>query len=183
LETNSEQTEEEELLPEQLALAAPSPAQLSPQEQHELTAVFQQVLDIEERELEDPNSPECPAYLQLVQQVATYGLNIPAPPPIAAPQPIVQALVPMAGQAPRMPIPPLQAAPAAPQYLTGKLRGTELDIFYGDRSKSEVFKQQFTMFQGLNDRHEVMEIPYYRIMQALSLIKGPMVNDWAANQV
>jgi Retrotransposon gag protein len=28
-----------------------------------------------------------------------------------------------------------------------------------------------------------MEIPYYHTMQALSLIKGLMVNDWAANQV
>jgi hypothetical protein len=64
--TSSEQPEEEELLPEQLAPAALSPAQLSPQEQHELIAVFQQVLDIEEREPEDPNSPVCPAYFQLV---------------------------------------------------------------------------------------------------------------------
>jgi Retrotransposon gag protein len=89
----------------------------------------------------------------------------------------------MAGQAPQTPTPLLQAAPAAPHYLTGKLRGTELDIFYSDRSKSEVFKQQFTTFQKLNDRHEVMEIPYYHTMQALSLMKGPMVNDWAADQV
>jgi Retrotransposon gag protein len=28
-----------------------------------------------------------------------------------------------------------------------------------------------------------MEIPYYCTIQALSLIKGPMVNDWAADQV
>jgi hypothetical protein len=171
------------LSPEQLAPAVPSPAQLSPQEQHELTAVFQQVLDIKEREPEDPNLPECSAYLQLVQQAAAYGLNIPAPLPIVAPQPIVQAQVPMAGQVPQTPTPPLQAAPAAPQYLTGKLRGTEWDIFYGNRSKSEVFKQQFTTFQGLNDQYEVMEIPYYYTMQALSLIKGPVVNNWATNQV
>jgi hypothetical protein len=183
LGNSSEQPEEEESSPEQLAPAVPSPAQLSPQEQHELTAVFQQVLDIEEREPEDPNSLECPAYLQLVQQAAAYGLNIPAPPPIAVPQPIVQAWVSIAGWAPWMPIPPLQAAPAAPQYQTGKLRGTEPDIFYGDRSKSEVFKQQFTTFQGLNNWHEVMEIPYYRTMQVLSLIKGPMVNNWVTNQV
>jgi hypothetical protein len=87
--TSPEQPEEEEELPEQLAPAAPSPAQLSPQEQHELTAVFQQVLDIKEREPEDPNSPEHLAYLQLVQQAAAYRLNIPAPPPITAPQPRV----------------------------------------------------------------------------------------------
>ena len=87
----------------------------------------------------------------------------------------------MAGRAPRTPTPPLQAAPAAPQHLTGKLRGTEPDIFYGNRSKSEVFKQQFTMFQRLNDQYKVMEIPYYHTMQALSLIKGPMVNNWAAD--
>jgi hypothetical protein len=99
-ETNSEQKEEEESLPEQLAPAASSPAQLSLQEQHKLTAVFQQVLDIKEREPEDPNSPEHPAYLQLVQQAAAYRLNILAPPPIATPRPIVQGQVPMAGRAP-----------------------------------------------------------------------------------
>jgi hypothetical protein len=57
----------------------------------------------------------------------------------------------MAGQAPQMPIPPPQAAPAAPQYQIRKLQGTEPDIFYRNRSKSEIFKQQFTMFQGLNN--------------------------------
>jgi hypothetical protein len=82
-----------------------------------------------------------------------------------------------------MPILPPQAASAAPQYQIEKLQGIEPDIFYSDRSKSDIFKQQFTTFQGLNNSHRVMQILYYHTMQALSLIKGPLVNNWATDQV
>jgi hypothetical protein len=70
-----------------------------------------------------------------------------------------------------------------PAAQTGRLRGKAPDIFHGDRSKSETFKQQFKVYQGINDNHEVMQNPYYRTMQALSLIKGPLVNDWVDDQI
>jgi hypothetical protein len=70
-----------------------------------------------------------------------------------------------------------------PAAQTGRLRGEAPDIFHGDRSKSETFKQQFKVYQGINDNHEVMQNPYYRTMQALSLIKGPLVNDWVDDQI
>jgi hypothetical protein len=70
-----------------------------------------------------------------------------------------------------------------PAAQTGRLRGEAPDIFHGDRSKSETFKQQFKVYQGINDNHEVMQNPYYCTMQALSLIKGPLVNDWVDDQI
>jgi len=39
------------------------------------------------------------------------------------------------------------------------------------------------MYHGLNSNHEVMQSPYLRTMLALTLIKGPLVDDWASNQV
>jgi hypothetical protein len=70
-----------------------------------------------------------------------------------------------------------------PAAQTGHLRGEAPDIFHGDRSKSKTFKQQFKVYQGLNNNHEVMQNPYYCTMQALSLIKGPLVNDWVDDQI
>jgi hypothetical protein len=76
-----------------------------------------------------------------------------------------------------------QQQPAAPAPLMGKLHGKTLDIFNGDCKKSEVFLQQFNVHWGLNDNYEIMTMPYLWIMYALSLIKGPLVNNWANNQV
>ena len=39
------------------------------------------------------------------------------------------------------------------------------------------------MYRRLNANHEVMQSPYLRAMLALTLIKGPLVDDWASNQV
>jgi hypothetical protein len=39
------------------------------------------------------------------------------------------------------------------------------------------------MLWGLNEEHEIMSVPYYRAMYALSLIRGPNVNQWANDQV
>jgi hypothetical protein len=74
------------------------------------------------------------------------------------------------------------AQPAA-NTQTGRLRGEPPDFFNGDRTKTETFKRQFRMYKGLNSDHEIMQSPYLRTMLALSLIKGPLVEDWAADQV
>jgi hypothetical protein len=74
------------------------------------------------------------------------------------------------------------AAPApAPQ--TGHLQGQQPDDLTGDRALMRKFKQQFKVYWNLNDNHEVMQVPYYHIMQALSLIKGPLVDDWKDDQI
>jgi hypothetical protein len=75
------------------------------------------------------------------------------------------------------------AQPAGPAQQTGKFRGETPDFFTGDRTKSEDFMQQFNVHWGLNDNHEVMMTPYLRAMYMLSLCKGPLVSQWAHDQV
>ena len=73
------------------------------------------------------------------------------------------------------------AQPVNPE--TGRLRGEVPDTFTGERSKADIFKRQFKIYQGLNDNHEIMLTPYYRAMQFLALIKGPLVDDWVGDQI
>jgi hypothetical protein len=72
---------------------------------------------------------------------------------------------------------------AAPAQQTGCLRGEIPDEFTRDRAKTCKFKQQFKVYRSLNDNHEVMQTPYYCTMQALSLIKGPLIDDWKDDQI
>ena len=161
---------------------APEPEEPSPEEAQPddpiLEAQLQYGLDIQEREPENPLTPNEPAYLHLIEEAVAAGLNVPPPPPLTPqrePSPAPQPIVLMAAQAP--------AAPAAPAQQTGKLRGETPDIFTGTRKKSETFIRQFNLHLGLNDNHEIMRTPYLRTMYALSLIKGPLVNDWVNDQV
>jgi len=150
----------------------PSPEQLHP-EDPVLTAQLQYGLDIQDREPENPLTPDKPAYQQLIEDAVEAGLNVPPPPPIA--QPVLQLLA-------LQPIQNIMAAPApAPQ--TGRLRGQQPDDFTRDRALTRKFKQQFKVYWNLNDNYEVMQVPYYRVMQALSLIKGPLVDDWKDDQI
>jgi len=75
----------------------------------------------------------------------------------------------------------IMAIPA--QVQTGKFREETPDIFQGEHATSETFMQQFDIHWGLNDNHKVMSNPYLCAMYFLSLIKGPLVNDWVNNQV
>jgi len=43
--------------------------------------------------------------------------------------------------------------------------------------------QQFDIHWGLNDNYKVMSNPYLHAMYFLSLIKGPLVNNWVNDQV
>src|SRR5882762_10107390 len=151
----------------------PSPEEVQP-DNPVLEAQLQYGLDIQEREPENPLTPNEPAYLQLIEEAVVAGLNVPSPPP----------LTPQRQQSPA-PQPEIMAAPAptAPVPQTGKLRGETPDIFSGNRKKSETFIRQFNLHLGLNDNHEIMTTPYLRAMYALSLIKGPLVNDWVNDQV
>ena len=160
----------------------------TPQEQLEeniLVAQLENVLALKDRELENPLTPDQPAYLQLIEEAVTVGVNVPPPPPviqqsvpIAAPAPL-----PMAHQAQQQAPQQVQQPAAAPATLTGRLRGETPDVFNGDRRKSETFIQQFNVHWGLNDNHEIMQVPYLRTMYTLSLIKGSLVKDWANDQV
>jgi len=140
----------------------PEPIQQG-QEDPVLEAQFEHILDIQEREPEDPEEPGQPAYFNLVEYAAQQGFPIPAPPPI------IQLAVIM--------------ATAAPAVNTGRLRDPAPDTFTGDHRSLELFKRQFRMYCRLNANHEVMWSPYLRTMLALTLIKGPLVDDWASDQV
>jgi len=180
-----------------------------------LAAQFQHVLDLEDREPENPLTPQVPAYLQLVEQAVEAGLNIPPPPPLAEPEPGLQVVVLpeqpeaqvapvqvpvvfaqpvvqpiMAQQAAQQPpiqapvVAPVQAAQVvAPVTTTDKLRGSAPDTFKGNRRHSELFLHQFNLYWGLNENHEVMQIPYFCTMYALSLMRGPNIDDWVNDQV
>ena len=91
----------------------------------------------------------------------------------------------MAGQAPAQPAPVAIQAPqiVVPVATTDKLRGTPPDTFKGDRKHSETFLRQFNLYWGLNESHEVMQVPYFRAMYALSLMRGPNIDDWVNDQV
>ena len=70
-----------------------------------------------------------------------------------------------------------------PAVLTTKLRGEPPEVFNGDRTKSETYKQQFRVYRYMNPNNEIMATPYYRVMQHLSRIRGPLVNDWKDDQI
>jgi hypothetical protein len=99
---------------------------------------------------------------------------------MAAPQQAQQQAQPAQQQAaPQQQQQQQQQAAAA----TDKMRGTPPAIYNGDRRNSEQFLRDFNVFWGLNENHEIFTVPYFRAMYALSLMRGPHVNDWANAQV
>ena len=70
-----------------------------------------------------------------------------------------------------------------PALLTGKLRGEPPEVFDGDWTKSKTYKQQFCVYRYMNPNNEIMATPYYCIMQHLSWIRGPLVDDWKDDQI
>jgi hypothetical protein len=58
------------------------------------------------------------------------------------------------------------------------LKGTAPAIFTRDRSRSEVFWNEFHHYHLLNRNNELISIPFFCILTALSYIKGPLVEDW-----
>ena len=70
----------------------------------------------------------------------------------------------------------------AAQATDHKIRGNPPKYFTEDRFKSEDFLWQFKLFWRLNDQNEAFSVPYFRVLMALNHIKGPLVNDWVAQQ-
>jgi hypothetical protein len=152
------------------------------QEEPVLEAQLAYRLDVQDREPENPLTPEQPDYQGLIEDAVQAGLNVPPPPPLV--QPV----------APQFPVPPIPQFPApkpialAPAMAAAAqvptcLVGNTPDIFNGDRTKAEDFKLQFQLHQALNNNNRIMASPYYRTSYALSLIKGSLVKDWVKEQV
>jgi Retrotransposon gag protein len=63
------------------------------------------------------------------------------------------------------------------------LQGTAPTIFTGERSLSETFMRDFKIYKIMNPLADVMKQPYARVATALSLIRGPKVDDWVDEQL
>jgi hypothetical protein len=72
-------------------------------------------------------------------------------------------------------------APIHPPSSNG-LKGTAPAVFAGDCSRSESFWNEFCRYRLLNRNNESISIPFFRVLTALSYIKGPMVEDWVNAQ-
>ena len=143
----------------------PEPGQEG-QEQPALEAQFEYTLDFQQEE-ENPLEPEeQPPFLSPLQALLQFTPAAPIPPQLPAPQIV----------------PPIAMA-QQPAVVTTKLRGEPPTVFTGEREKAETFKQEFTVQRYLNPNNEIMRTPYYRVMQHLSLIKGPKVDDWKEEQI
>ena len=82
--------------------------------------------------------------------------------------------------------PPAAGAQAAQQPTppaNGKWNGTPPKIFTGDQGKSDKFLQEFWLYRMLNEENETMISPYKQAALALSMIRGPLVNDWVYEQI
>jgi Retrotransposon gag protein len=63
------------------------------------------------------------------------------------------------------------------------LQGTDPTMFTGDRSLSETFMRDFKIYKIMNPLTDVMKQPYAQVATALSLIRGPKVDDWVDEQL
>jgi hypothetical protein len=69
-----------------------------------------------------------------------------------------------------------------PPPTSGALRGTAPAIFNGNRADSKTFLSQFRCFKMLNKDNDIMKTLFYRVLTALSYIRGENVDDWVASQ-
>jgi Retrotransposon gag protein len=63
------------------------------------------------------------------------------------------------------------------------LQGTTPTIFAGDRSLSETFMCDFKIYKIMNPLADIMKQPYAWVATALSLIRGPKVDNWVDEQL
>lgn len=82
----------------------------------------------------------------------------------------------------RMSVEATVVATPAPAPTSGGLKGVAPSIFSRDWSRSETFLNDFVLYQMINRNNESMKIPFYRVLMALSYIKGPLVEDWVTSQ-
>ena len=57
------------------------------------------------------------------------------------------------------------------------------DKFDGDRTKTNTFLREFDILWNMNENNEMFQSPYLHINLALSLIRGPNVDDWVQAQI
>jgi len=62
------------------------------------------------------------------------------------------------------------------------LKGVAPVIFQGNRDRADNFMNEFRRYKLLNRNNETINIPFYRVLTALSYIRGPLVGDWVNAQ-
>jgi hypothetical protein len=72
----------------------------------------------------------------------------------------------------------VNATTTTPNPPNGGMKGTAPAIFTGDRSRSDAFWNEFHHYRLLNRNNESVKVPFFRVLTALSYIKGPLVEDW-----
>ena len=72
--------------------------------------------------------------------------------------------------------------PASNPPATGGMRGVPPTIFDGTRSHADDFWGQFRRFKMVNRTHDVMKVPYDRVLTTLTYMRGPLINDWVDQQ-
>jgi len=65
----------------------------------------------------------------------------------------------------------------------GSLKGSPPKEFDGTRSKLETFGDDFSIYQRINQKNQVMKEPYSRVLMAMSFMKGPKIQDWVRAQM
>ena len=74
-------------------------------------------------------------------------------------------------------IPPILPQPQG-HHGGDKLVGNPPLVFKGDRTKSEEFATQWSLYEGVNINNSQMRNPFQRAMLFLTYIQGPDVNEW-----
>ena len=62
------------------------------------------------------------------------------------------------------------------------LKGIAPAIFNGNRDRADNFLNEFRRYRLLNRGNDSISIPFYRVLTALSYIRGPIVEDWVNAQ-
>jgi hypothetical protein len=73
------------------------------------------------------------------------------------------------------------SATTTPTPSTG-FKGIAPNMLTGDRSRLDAFLNEFRRYKMLNHNNEAISVPLYRVLTALSYIKGPIVEDWVNAQ-
>jgi len=63
------------------------------------------------------------------------------------------------------------------------LKGSPPKEFDGTRFKLETFGNNFSIYQRINQKNQVIKEPYSRVLMAMSFMKGPKIQDWVRAQM
>jgi hypothetical protein len=72
----------------------------------------------------------------------------------------------------------INATITSPNPPNNGMKGMAPSIFNGDCSHSEAFWNEFCCYRLLNCNNKSVKVLFFRVLTALSYIKGPLIGDW-----